>query len=205
MNKTIHIDIEATTKYPNNAKVLEFAYIITSDPFTTYVEDMGHFYFSPEKEVPQSSVNIHGLNKAKLDILSEGKEFYQLAQIIREKFNDCTYITGYNSNIYDIPILNRSFVESGVSDLSTNEFKFIDFCRKARGYSLPTPDTKLTTMYRYAVSSLGLSLSELNDLFLDCTKVFNVQNVTATAHGALFDTFMVMIVNMFLHKNGFTC
>lgn len=203
MRKKIFIDIEATSVYPS-AKILEFGYIIVdadSEPFSLI--DMGHWYFTPENEVPYSSVAIHGLNKAKLQILSKNKMFYELAQQVRDKISECDVIAGYNSNFYDLTVLNNSFDNAGVKRLDP-QHKTQDLCKQIPGFKFKTADNRLETVYKYIVNQLGFTLDDMSKLYQEYVSMFNVENAGTSAHGALFDTFMTMIVYTYLEENGYT-
>lgn len=204
MHKRIYFDLETTTKYPTNATTLEFAYWIVDNqqnPFEPL--DAGQIYCNIDSLIPASSTAVHGINNAKLLLLSDGKYFWEHAARIQKLFTDCQSIGGFNCKSFDIPILSRDLANSGVDKLPM--LPVVDYCRKLRGFNLGLPNTQLETVYNWVLRQQGITPQQVESLFLDYAKKFDIKNLKTTAHGALFDTFMTVVVTQWFESHGYTC
>lgn len=204
MHKRIYFDLETTTKYPSNATTLEFAYWIVdtqTNPFEPL--DAGQIYCNIDTPIPASSTAIHGINNAKLLLLSDGKYFWEHASRIRKIFAPCQSIGGYNCKTFDIPILTRDLLNAGESPLP--QLPVVDYCRKIRGFNLGLPNTQLETVYNWVIRQQDITSQQVEALFLDYAKRFDIRNLGTSAHGALFDTFMTIVVTQWFEAHGYPC
>lgn len=194
----LFFDIEATSKFPTNAQVLEFAYIVVNEEFRPL--EMKDMFFAVDREVPQSSVEVHGLTRQKLMFLSEGHEFYESAEEIRNLFyREGLCSVGYNSLTYDIKALNNNFVNAGV--LPLENIKHIDVYSHIRNQPLNLPNKKLGTMYSYALHTMGISKQGASELFTRWCDTFGY-TANCNLHGALYDSFVTAFTMFALRAGG---
>jgi DNA polymerase III epsilon subunit-like protein len=76
------LDVETTGFEPG--QIAQLSYIITDDDMN--VLKANNFYFAVDK-MPKAASDVHGLTKAKLKKLSEGKEFHHHAKEIHDDLN----------------------------------------------------------------------------------------------------------------------
>ncbi len=196
----LYFDLETTSKWTNNARILELAYILIDDEFMSPTK-MGDIFFYQEQAVPPSAASIHGLTQTKLEFLSKGKQFFECADEVYKVFSSPNLVlSGYNSNTYDLQILQRHFEESGVPRLSLTNTR--DVYRQFQSSKAPTVNQKLGTAYYWALSQLEMKESEMKQLFVSWCDNHAVQNVSLAAHGALYDSFMTFIVDRVLQQRG---
>lgn len=202
---TVYFDLETTSKWANNANILEFGYILVDPEKDINPIAMGDMFFYPDAEVPASVSAINGLNKTKLGFLSGGKQFYQCASEVHRILTEGSpALAGYNSKAYDLPVLQRHLANSGV-DMLPKDLKHIDFCSSLRRSKINVPNHKLGTMFQWVATQLNATEQDLQQLYLEWCKKCEISNPTTTAHGALYDSFMTYILYTYLIGNGYTC
>lgn len=81
------LDVETTGFEPG--QIAQLAYIITDDDLNFVKAE--NYYFSVDS-MPRAATEVHGLTKAKLKKLSDGKEFYHSAPQIAEDLKNCDII-----------------------------------------------------------------------------------------------------------------
>lgn len=79
------------------------------------------FRVNPEMPIPPESTAVHHITDA--DVASE-PTFKQIAQDLAQTFSGCD-IAGFNSNRFDVPMLDEEFNRAGV-DFDFSRVRFID-------------------------------------------------------------------------------
>lgn len=191
----LFFDLETTSMYPTNADILEAAYIVVDDDLNPL--EMYDKYYAIEREVPQGASAKTKLTRAKLDFLSDGREFFMGAEDLRARLMREGYILhGYNSATYDIPVLNRNLTNAGVDALA--DYVHEDVFHMAKRAKLNTPNNQLETVYNHALEKLGTNRTGGEQIYLKWAKQFGMENARVGAHGALYDSFMTAINYFYL-------
>lgn len=123
MNKDLNspiafFDLETTGITVGTDKIIEIA-IIKVDAEGN--EERYEQRFNPEMQIPQESIDIHGITN---DDLIDEPIFSEKADEIIEFLGDCA-LAGFNSNRFDIPMLLEELLRAG-KELDMSKRKSID-------------------------------------------------------------------------------
>lgn len=101
------IDLETTGINLGTDRILEIAIVkILPDGTKTVKRKL----INPEMAIPKSSSDIHGITD---EMVKDAPTFKQVAQELKQMLDGCD-LGGYNSNRFDIPLLNEEFLRAGV-------------------------------------------------------------------------------------------
>jgi len=101
------IDLETTGINLGTDRIVEIAIVkILPDGTKTVKRKL----INPEMAIPKSSSDIHGITD---EMVKDAPTFKQAAQELKQMLDGCD-LGGYNSNRFDIPLLNEEFLRAGV-------------------------------------------------------------------------------------------
>ncbi len=102
------IDLETTGINVSTDKIVEIA-IVKIMPDGT--KQSKRKLVNPEMAIPKAAIEIHGISD---EMVKEAPSFKQIANEIKQ-FIELSDLAGYNSNRFDIPMLNEEFLRAGIS------------------------------------------------------------------------------------------
>ena len=102
------IDLETTGINVSIDKIVEIAIIKIMPDGTRQVKRK---LVNPEMPIPPASTEIHGITN---DMVKDAPSFKAIANEVKQ-FIEGADIGGYNSNRFDIPMLNEEFLRAGIS------------------------------------------------------------------------------------------
>lgn len=104
----VFIDLETTGINVSTDKIVEIAMVkIAPDGSKTIKRKL----VNPEMIIPDAVIAIHGITN---EMIKEAPSFKQVANEIKQ-FIEGADLGGYNSNRFDIPMLNEEFLRAGIS------------------------------------------------------------------------------------------
>lgn len=110
MDKIAFLDLETTGNNPKDDQIVQIAIIVKSWPqMETIVEMQG--LVKPLIPIKGEAIAVHGITPAMVD---KKPTFKDLAFNILEVIDGCA-IAGFNSNIFDVPILFNEFARAGIT------------------------------------------------------------------------------------------
>jgi DNA polymerase-3 subunit epsilon len=101
------LDLETTGINISSDKIVEIAIIKIMPDGTKQVKRK---LINPELPIPESAEAVHGISD---EMVKDAPTFKQVANEIKQ-FMDGADIGGYNSNRFDIPMLNEEFLRAGL-------------------------------------------------------------------------------------------
>lgn len=113
----IYFDIESTGTNTEKDRIIELA-CVKYNPDGTVEEK--YILVSPEMPIPQEASDVHGITDEKV---KDKPTFKQYAVGVRAWFQDCD-LAGYNSNVFDIPLLSAEFFRAGLEPIDWNPSLF---------------------------------------------------------------------------------
>jgi DNA polymerase-3 subunit epsilon len=102
------IDLETTGINVSTDRIVEIAIVKISNDGTKQVKRR---LVNPEMPIPSASSAVHGITD---DMVKDAPTFKQIANEIKQ-FIEGSDIGGYNSNRFDVPMLNEEFLRAGIS------------------------------------------------------------------------------------------
>jgi DNA polymerase III subunit epsilon len=117
-NPLIFFDLETTGLNITNDRIVELSYIKVQP---NGEEESKTIFVNPEMHIPEQSTAIHGI---KDEDVKDKPTFKQIARELAKTFEGCD-LAGFNSNRFDIPMLEEEFLKAGV-DIDFTKRKFID-------------------------------------------------------------------------------
>ncbi|MDE6049451.1 MAG: 3'-5' exonuclease [Paramuribaculum sp.] len=114
----IFFDLETTGTDILNDRIVEIS-LIKVNPDGTELERTRRI--NPERKIPAEATAVHGITDE--DVADEPK-FSQVAHSLADIFTGCD-IGGFNSNRFDVPMLDQEFQRAGVK-FDFTEVKFVD-------------------------------------------------------------------------------
>lgn len=117
-NPLIFFDLETTGLNITNDRIVELSYIKVQP---NGEEESKTIFVNPEMHIPEQSTAIHGI---KDEDVKDKPTFKQIAKELAKTFEGCD-LAGFNSNRFDIPMLEEEFLKAGV-DIDFTKRKFID-------------------------------------------------------------------------------
>ncbi len=76
---------------------------------------------NPEIQIPESVIQIHGISN---EDVKDKPSFKEVARSIADFISGCD-LAGYNSNLFDIPLLAEEFIRAGVT-IDLKKHRFVD-------------------------------------------------------------------------------
>ena len=109
------IDLETTGVNVSTDKIVEIAIVkIMPDGSKSVKRKLIH----PEMPIPAATTAVHGITD---EMVKDAPTFKQVANEIKQ-FLEGADLAGYNSNRFDIPMLNEEFLRAGISvDIETRK------------------------------------------------------------------------------------
>jgi DNA polymerase-3 subunit epsilon len=102
------IDLETTGVNVSTDKIVEIAIVkIMQDGSKSVKRKLIH----PEMPIPAATTAVHGITD---EMVKDAPTFKQVANEIKQ-FLEGADLAGYNSNRFDIPMLNEEFLRAGIS------------------------------------------------------------------------------------------
>ena len=102
------IDLETTGINVSTDKIVEIAIVKIMPDGTKQVKRK---LVNPEMAIPKAASEIHGISD---EMVKEAPTFKQIANEVKQ-FIELSDLAGYNSNRFDIPMLNEEFLRAGIS------------------------------------------------------------------------------------------
>jgi len=102
------IDLETTGINVSTDKIVEIAIVKILADGTKQVKRK---LVNPEMPIPKAASEIHGISD---EMVKEAPTFKQIANEVKQ-FIELSDLAGYNSNRFDIPMLNEEFLRAGIS------------------------------------------------------------------------------------------
>ena len=102
------IDLETTGINVSTDRIVEIAIVKIGLDGTKQVKRR---LVNPEMPIPAASSNVHGITD---EMVKDAPSFKTLANEIKQFIEGCD-IGGYNSNRFDVPMLNEEFLRAGIS------------------------------------------------------------------------------------------
>jgi DNA polymerase-3 subunit epsilon len=102
------LDLETTGINVSTDKIVEIAIVKISPDGTQVIKRK---LINPEMLIPKTASDIHGISD---EMVKDAPTFKVVANEIKQ-FIEGSDLAGYNSNRFDIPMLNEEFLRAGVS------------------------------------------------------------------------------------------
>lgn len=80
-------------------------------------------YVNPVINISEQATEIHGITN---EMVVDKPKFVQIAKSMHNFMKDC-YLAGYNSNFFDLPLLQEEFLRCGI-DFPSNDIVCVDAC-----------------------------------------------------------------------------
>jgi DNA polymerase-3 subunit epsilon len=102
------LDLETTGINVSTDKIVEIALVKINTDGTQVIKRK---LINPEMPIPKASSDIHGITD---EMVKDAPSFKQVANEVKQ-FIDGADLAGYNSNRFDIPMLNEEFLRAGIA------------------------------------------------------------------------------------------
>ena len=200
--KYVILDTETTDL---KGDVVQMAIIVLDDNFK--VESFDSFYCNTDKIVSEGAFKVHGISNQMAKELSEGKflEDYLLGNPKYKKllFEPGVVFVGFNV-MFDLNTINRVLMDkTGVSFSSPIKCNSILNLDEKRRYCLDMMyyARRKTGMIKGLNLSKAVELivedvkgNELEDLYKQVSKYYNVKHSSHSFHDAAYDTYCTMLL-----------
>lgn len=178
----VYYDLE-TSGLSHSSEILQIAVLEVEDNNI----QLHSQYFMPHGDISPGAIRVHGLNRSKLEILSEGLTFEEGIHDILEKLTTPgAIICGYNSSVFDDRVLATNL--AGVNYCGKQVRTERDVLKKVRAANIPGSH-KLGVMLTYALNKLNSTYEEFNNYFTE------VCREDKSLHNAAYDVFATYIVD----------
>ncbi len=114
----VFFDLETTGINIANDKIVEISILKV---FPNGNKESKTWLVNPEMEIPQGSIDVHGITNEKV---ATEPTFKELAAKVNEMIDGCD-LAGFNSNRFDIPLLAEELMRAGI-DFEMKNRKAID-------------------------------------------------------------------------------
>jgi len=116
LNRAIcFIDLETTGINVSTDRIVEIAIVKIMPNGTKQVKRK---LVNPEMPIPKAASDVHGISD---EMLKDAPTFKQIANEVKQ-FIEASDLAGYNSNRFDIPMLNEEFLRAGINaDIETRK------------------------------------------------------------------------------------
>lgn len=115
----IFFDLETTGVNFQNDRIVEISYIKV---YPNGTEESKTIRVNPGRPIPPEATAVHHITDA--DVANE-RHFKDIAREIARTFQGCD-IGGFNSNKFDLPLLQEEFIRAGVEDFDPSRCRLID-------------------------------------------------------------------------------
>ena len=160
LNRAIcFIDLETTGINVSTDRIVEIAIVKIMPDGTKQVKRK---LVNPEMPIPKASTEIHGISD---DMVKDAPSFKQIANEVKQ-FIDASDLAGYNSNRFDIPMLNEEFLRAGINADIENR-KLLDVQRVFHMMEQRT----LTAAYKFYCNK---SLEDAHSAEVDATATWEI-------------------------------
>ncbi len=102
------LDLETTGINVSTDKIIEIAIVKIAIDGSSQVKRR---LVNPEMPIPQGAIDVHGITN---EMVKDAPSFKAIANEIKQ-FIEGADLAGYNSNRFDIPMLNEEFLRAGIS------------------------------------------------------------------------------------------
>lgn len=199
--KIFAIDIEATSEWAHNTRMLSLSTIETAIlPGGRLRRPMKvkEFYFATMSEVPSSAVAVHGLDRKILWEKSGGRDLEaQLPELDYILYHDVNLV-GYNLKTYDTVAITNNVMNVGGARPRWGEIIDVLPMARKRWPKGVLPDRTLTTVFAQVLREQGLSLEYVMENY----RLFCQGGTTTTAHTASWDCYMTLLVYEYLMRTA---
>lgn len=161
-------DLETTGTDVKTCKIVQIAALKLEGNWTIKAERKS--YVNPGIPIPQEATDVHGITD---DKVKDKPPFDAMADAVYAFFQDC-YIAGYNIMGFDIPVLQREFLEVGIP-WEVDPTRILDAYAVYRHY---VPHTLAQAHLHYC----GLQMHNAHDAMYDVIATYNVLKAQMTAH-----------------------
>ncbi|MBQ1722995.1 MAG: 3'-5' exonuclease [Muribaculaceae bacterium] len=117
-NPIIFFDLETTGVDIMSDRIVELSLIKV---YPNGTEEVKSRRLNPERPIPAEATKVHGITD---DDVKDAPTFKQVAKDLARIFEGCD-VAGFNSNRFDIPLLEEEFLRAGV-DFDFSKRRFID-------------------------------------------------------------------------------
>ncbi len=114
----IFFDVETTGLNITTDKIVELSYIKV---FPNGTEESKTIRLNPEKHISEQSTAIHHITD---EDVKDSPTFKMVAKELAKTFEGCD-VAGFNSNRFDIPLLEEEFINAGI-DIDLARRRFVD-------------------------------------------------------------------------------
>lgn len=167
----VFFDLETTSVDTEQARIVQIAVIKYFPDGKVEEKD---YLINPEVEIPVETTEIHGISN---EMVADKPTFKQMSKALRAYFEGCD-IGGFNSNSYDVNVLNAELTRAGLQPIDWNP--------------------NLVDVYKLFVKLYPSTLSGIYKRFFD--------EDLEGAHSALEDSrATIKILNKILKDEDFTC
>lgn len=102
------IDLETTGINVSNDRIVELAIVKIMPDASKQIKRK---LVNPEMPIPEAATEVHGITD---EMVHQAPTFKQIANEVKQ-FIEGADLAGYNSNRFDIPMLNEEFLRAGMS------------------------------------------------------------------------------------------
>lgn len=117
-NPIIFFDLETTGVDIMSDRIVDLSLIKV---YPNGTEEVKSRRLNPERPIPAEATKVHGITD---DDVKDAPTFKQVAKDLARIFEGCD-VAGFNSNRFDIPLLEEEFLRAGV-DFDFSKRRFID-------------------------------------------------------------------------------
>lgn len=110
MNKIAFLDLETTGSVTKTDQIVQIAIAVYTWPTLEYLSEYQSLV-KPRKPIDPAAQKVHGISWEKVE---DKPTFAEIAPVVLEQIEGCI-IAGFNSNIFDIPILFNEFARVGIN------------------------------------------------------------------------------------------
>jgi DNA polymerase-3 subunit epsilon len=109
MNAIAFFDLETTGSDPKTDQIVQIAVIVKSWPELNLISTTKHLV-KPNRPISHEATKVHGIS---WEMVEKEMSFKEIAPQILNLIDGCA-IGGFNSNIFDVPILFNEFARAGI-------------------------------------------------------------------------------------------
>lgn len=190
MKKYIFLDTETTGLNAYSNQILQLSYIITDKNLN--IINAKNFYIDPDTEIEPGASAVHGITKKKIQELSRGKKFKDIAGEVFEDINNAKIIC--HNTKFDLSFLKKEFAQLDKSIKTDDNFCTMQYytselrIKNYYGYKWP----KLSEVVNY------LALDKL-ELIEKAKEIYNTNEVDY--HDSRFDVYVTYVIYSYIYKN----
>ncbi len=183
----IFFDLETTGVNFQEDRIVEISYIKVNPNGT---EESRTIRVNPGRPIPAEATAIHHITDE--DVANE-RPFKDIAKELARIFRGCD-IGGFNSNKFDLPLLQEEFIRAGVDDFDPSRVRLIDVQTIFHKMEQRT----LTAAYKFYC---GKDLTEAHSANADTRATYEVLKAQLDRYPELKND-MDFLANFSTHKKG---